>query len=40
MNMKETMEQEKAEAIASLKEANSAFARIFGIEQEGEGEEE
>jgi hypothetical protein len=38
MNMKETMEQEKAEAIATLEKANSALARIFGIEEEGEGE--
>ncbi len=38
MNMKETMEQELAEAIATLEKANGALARIFGIEQEGEGE--
>ena len=38
MNMKETMEQELAEAIATLEKANGALARIFGIEQEGESE--
>ena len=38
MNMRETMEQEMAEAIATLEKANSALARIFGIEEEGESE--
>ena len=38
MSMKETMEQERAEAIATLEKANGALARIFGIEEEGEGE--
>jgi hypothetical protein len=38
MNMRETMEQELAEAIATVEKANGALARIFGIEQEGEGE--
>jgi hypothetical protein len=37
--MQETMEKEKAEAIATLKRANSALSRLFGIE-EGEGEDE
>jgi len=36
MSMKETMEQELAEAIATLNKANGALARIFGIEQEAE----
>lgn len=35
--MKETMEREKAEAIAMLNRANSALSRIFNVE---EGEEE
>jgi hypothetical protein len=39
MNMKETMEQELAEAIATLEKANGALSRIFGIEQEGESDE-
>lgn len=39
MSMKETMEQEMAEAIATLNKANGALARIFGIEQEGESEQ-
>jgi hypothetical protein len=39
MNMKETMEQELAEAIATLEKANNALARIFGIEEEGESDE-
>lgn len=38
MNMKEIMNQELAEAIATLEKANGALARIFGIEQEGESE--
>jgi hypothetical protein len=39
MNMKETMEQEMAEAIATLEKANSALTRTFNVkEQEGEGE--
>ena len=33
--MQETMEREKAEAIATLKRANSALSRIFGIKEEG-----
>ena len=37
--MQETMEREKAEAIATLKRANSALSRIFGIEEEDEGNE-
>jgi hypothetical protein len=36
--MKETMEQEREEAIATLERANSALARIFGIEEVGESE--
>jgi len=36
MSMKEIMNQELAEAIATLNKANGALARIFGIEQEGE----
>jgi hypothetical protein len=38
MSMKETMDQELAEALALLEKANGALARIFGIEEEGEGE--
>lgn len=38
MTMKETMEQELAEAIRTLEKANGALARIFNVE-EGEGEE-
>lgn len=37
MNMKEIMDQERAEAIATLDKANSALSRIFNME-EGEGE--
>ena len=36
--MKETMEQERAEAIANLEKANSALERIFNL-AEGEGDE-
>jgi hypothetical protein len=36
--MKETMEQELAEALAMLEKANGALSRIFGIEEEGESE--
>jgi hypothetical protein len=32
--MQEMMEREQAEAIATLKRANSALSRIFGIEEE------
>jgi len=32
--MKETMEREKAEAIATLKRANRALERIFNLEEE------
>jgi hypothetical protein len=43
MNMKETMEQELAEAIRTLEKANGALARIFNVEEEenevGEWEE-
>ncbi len=35
--MQETMERERAEAIAMLTRANSALSRIFNVE-EGEGE--
>ena len=37
--MKEMMEREKAEAIATLNRANRALSRIFGIDEEGEGDE-
>jgi len=37
-SMKEIMDQELAEAIRLLEKANTAFERIFGIEQEGESE--
>jgi hypothetical protein len=33
-SMQEMMEREKAEAIATLKRANSALSRIFGIEED------
>ena len=35
---KDLQEQEIANAIANLKRANSAMARLFGIEEEGESE--
>lgn len=35
---KDLQEQEIANAIANLKRANSAMARLFGIEEEGENE--
>lgn len=35
--MQETMEREKAEAIATLKRANGALSRIFGIEEGDDG---
>ena len=38
MSMKETMDQELAEAIRTLEKANNVFARIFNTE-EGEGDE-
>lgn len=37
--MQETMEREKAEAIATLMKANRAFERIFGVQEE-EGDDE
>ena len=37
--MEEVMNQELNEAIATLKRANSALSRIFGIEEEDEGNE-
>lgn len=38
MTMKETMEQELAEAIRTLEKANGALARIFNV-KEGESNE-
>ena len=38
--MQETMERERAEAIRTLNRANRAFERIFGVQEEGEGEDE
>ena len=35
---KDLQEQEVERAIANLKRANSAMARLFGIEEEGESE--
>ena len=35
--MEEVMNQELNEAIATLNRANRALSRIFGIEEEGEG---
>ena len=37
MNMREIMDQELAEAIATLEKANGALSRIFNME-EGESE--
>lgn len=39
MSMKETMDQELAEAIEMLNRANSALSRIFNT-QEGESDDE
>lgn len=39
MSMKETMDQELAEAIAMLNRANGALSRIFNTE-EGESDDE
>ena len=39
-NMEELMNQELNEAIATLNRANRALSRIFGIDEEGEGEDE
>lgn len=36
--MQEIMEREKAEAIRTLKLANGALSRIFGIEEEEDNE--
>lgn len=36
--MQEMMEREKAEAIATLKRANSALSRIFNVEEEDDNE--
>ena len=36
--MQEMMEREKAEAIRTLKLANSALERLFGIEEEDDSE--
>jgi hypothetical protein len=36
--MQETMEREKAEAIATLNRANRALDRIFGIQEEEDDE--
>ena len=38
-SMQEMMEREKAEAVAMMKRANSAMSRIFGIDEEDEGDE-
>ena len=38
--MKESMEKEKADTLATLMRANRAFERIFGVQEEGEGEDE
>jgi hypothetical protein len=37
-SMRETMEKEQAEALATLMKANRALERIFGIEEEAEDE--
>ena len=37
--MQETMEREKAEAIATLNRANRALERIFGVQEEEEDNE-
>ena len=36
--MQEIMERELEEALASLKRANNALSRVFGIDEEEEGE--
>ena len=36
--MQEMMEREKAEAIATLKKANRALERIFGVQEEEDNE--
>lgn len=38
-SMQEMMEREKAEAIRTMKLANSALSRLFGIEEEEEDNE-
>lgn len=38
-DMQELMNQELNEAIATLNRANRALSRIFGIDEEGEGDE-
>ena len=37
--MQETMEREKAEAIATLNRANRALERIFGVQEEEDDNE-
>ena len=37
-SMRETMEKEQAEALATLMKANRALERIFGIEEEEDNE--
>jgi hypothetical protein len=37
MNMKEVMDQELAEAIATLEKANNALSRIFNTEEGDDG---
>lgn len=36
--MQETMEREKAEAVAMMNQANRALERIFNLEEENEDE--
>lgn len=36
--MEETMKREQEDAIAMMKRANSAMSRLFGIEEEEDGE--
>ena len=38
--MEQIMERELQEAIATLNRANGALSRLFGIEGEGEGDNE
>jgi hypothetical protein len=38
-NMQEMMAREQAEALATLMKANRALERIFGIEEEGENDD-
>ena len=38
--MQEQMKREQEQTLATLMRANRAFERIFGVQEEGEGEDE